>query len=297
MSIADRHAAALERIATASPIGPAPLPVRTDRVDLDFPPRIPRPQLDAEALRRGIDSAGCVFVPSLLDEEVAVGLATDIERVFRAYDRHGGGEGTGDPWFDAFIPGPGLIHSTRPWLRQGGGIFTPDSPRMADRWFGLTTSLGVVQLVTDFFGEVPVTSLDKCALRRINSGDGIEWHQDGAFLGIGSGALNLWVSLSDTQEAPGLDIVSHRFTEVVEPGTGGAGYDWSVGPDVVAKLAESWPVAQPHFRPGDALIFDGMLLHRTTQPPPALSRTRYAIETWFFRPSVFPDHQQVPIAF
>ncbi len=61
-------------------------------------------------------------------------------------------------------------------------------------------------------------------------------------------------------------------------------------------LTASSPVVQPHFRPGDALFFDGLLLHRSTQPPPALPGRRYAIETWFFRPSRFPAHQEVPLS-
>ena len=142
---------------------------------------------------------------------------------------------------------------------------------MVERWFGLVRSLGMVQILTDHFGEVPVTSLDKCALRKINSGDGIEWHQDGSFLGVESGALNLWVSLSDTEGSPGLDIVRRRFTEIVETGTGGAGYDWSTGPEVVATLAETWPIAQPHFRPGDAVDLrrDAPAPHHATAPAAA----------------------------
>jgi len=46
------------------------------------------------------------------------------------------------------------------------------------------------------------------------------------------------------------------------------------------------------FAPGDALLFDELLLHRTA----ALARAqdRYAIESWFFAPSSYPDNH-VPV--
>ena len=295
--VADRHRLALDRIAAAGPSGDARLPRSSGEQVAEFPPRVPRSDLTASTLERLLPAAGCVLVPGLLPVDTAAELAAGIDSTFDAYDRHGGATGTGDPWFDAFIPEPSYVHATRPWLRNGGGILTADSPTMIDRWFGLIASLGITRLVAEVFGEEPITSLDKCALRKINSGDGIEWHQDGSFLGIDSDALNMWVSLSDTTDSPGLDIVSRRFTEVAETGTGGAAYGWSTGPEVVAELAVTSPVVQPHFSAGDSLFFDALLLHRTTQPPPAHRKTRYAIETWFFRPSRFPHHQEVPIAF
>lgn len=189
------------------------------------------------------------------------------------------------------------MHATRPWLRAGGGLFTADSPRVMRAWFDVVERTGLLDVIARYFGETPITSLDKCALRRIEAGAGIEWHQDGSFLGAENHALNAWVTLSDCRDAPGLEIVSRRFEDVTTTGTGGAGYDWSTGPDVVAELARTTPIVRPAFREGDALVFDGLLLHRTAQEPPSMPNTRYAIETWFFRPSRFPEHQQVPLAF
>lgn len=262
-----------------------------------FPSVVERDRLSSTTLQESLDDAGCVLIPSLVSPEVAEELVEAVDETFAAYDRHGGKVDTGDPWYDPFVPEMNLMHATRPWLRAGGGIFTADSPRLVSRWLGLIASLGVLDIVTEIFGERPVTSLDKCALRRITAGDGIEWHQDGQFLGADSGAINLWLSLTDTDQAPGLEIVSRRFTEVVETGSHGAAYDWTVGPELVAELGTETPVIRPHFNAGDGLFFDGFLLHRTAQEPPALPRTRYAIETWFFRPSRFPPHQQVPLAF
>ena len=78
-------------------------------------------------------------------------------------------------------------------------------------------------------------SANKCTLRRVPIDANTDWHQDGAFLGAGIRALNVWLALSDCGvDAPGLDLVPRRFDDVLETGTGGAIFDWAVGPDVVA---------------------------------------------------------------
>ena len=48
------------------------------------------------------------------------------------------------------------------------------------------------------------------------------------------------------------------------------------------------PMATPEFRPGDALLFDERFLHRTSCRE-GLVHNRYAVESWFFAPSVFPE--------
>ena len=262
-----------------------------------FPPHLARSEITAEAVAERLRSAGCVLLEGLIPRPAVDGLIASIDRAFAGYDQHDGRPAANDPWFDAFIPKPSIVHATRSWLREAGGLFAVDSPNTFGCWFELLEEAGMTTLVEELFGEMPVTSLDKCSLRRVRPGDGIEWHQDGAFLGLDAGALDLWVSLSDTATSPGLDLLGRRCVEIVETGTGSATYPWSVGPELVAEMAADSPIIRPRFLPGDALLFDGLLLHRTSPPTPDTAATRYAIETWFFRPSRFPDHQEVPIAF
>jgi hypothetical protein len=154
--------------------------------------------------------------------------------------------------------------------------------------------LGLRDVVEGYLGERPVLSANKCTLRRVETTAGTDWHQDGAFLGAGIRALNIWVALTDCGvDAPGMDLVPRRFDEVVETGTGGAIFDWAVGPDTVAQLSADAPVVRPRFRAGDALLFDDLFLHRTAIDP-SMNRSRYAIESWFFAPTSYPDGQ-VPI--
>lgn len=306
--VADRRAhydAGREAIAAQDrePIGGA-----DERIDAptleEYPPTFGMSELDAETVLAALKGYGCLRIDRLFSSDVVDELVDGIDRVFEAFDdRNDSSDVEGSVqdavWYDPFIPQPDPVHATRPWLRERGGVFTGDSPVMMARWFSLLESSGILRLVQGCIGREPITSLDKCALRRVRSkvGTGIEWHQDGSFLGVENGAMNLWLCLTDTATAPGLEIVARRFTDIVETGSGGANYSWSTGDTVVERLAEETPVVRPRFRPGDALLFDGLLLHRTAQPPPEVPDERYAIETWFFRPDYFPSHQTTPLAF
>jgi hypothetical protein len=74
-------------------------------------------------------------------------------------------------------------------------------------------------------------------------------------------------------------------------------FDWSVSPQVVADECAALgtaPIA-PEFRAGDALLFDHLLLHRTAARP-GMVRERYAMETWMFAPTSYPDGQ-IPVVY
>lgn len=108
--------------------------------------------------------------------------------------------------------------------------------------------------------------------------------------------MNVWIALTRCGDvAPGMDIVPRRLEEIVETGTRGATFDWSVGPEVAEEAAGEAGVLRPIFEAGDVLLFDDMFLH-TTATDPSMTKTRYAIESWFFGPSAYPA-DYVPIAF
>ena len=58
----------------------------------------------------------------------------------------------------------------------------------------------------------------------------------------------------------------------------------------LAREAADAPVVRPEFRAGDALLFDHLFLHSTAVTD-AMVRERYAMETWFFAPSAYPEGQ------
>ena len=202
------------------------------------------------------------------------------------------------PWFVPFTPKPGKyrVAGRRGWVRASGGVWTADSPRMLFELLDLIDDTGLGELVTQHLGERPALSANKCTLRRVPITSNTDWHQDGAFLGKDVRTINLWLSLSHCgRDAPGLDILPRRLDDIVETGTGGAIFDWAVAPEVVDELARVAPVQRPAFGPGDALLFDQMFLHRTAVEP-EMTRERYAIETWFFAPSAYPDGQ-IPLVY
>lgn len=274
-------------------------PVPVPDVDHDAAPHLPRiapSALTAEAVRRAIATHGGVHVPGLLDVDQVTAFVDGIEHVLALRTR-----GRDVPpevrssWFSALPLPPEEARSlARNWVAGDGGILACDSPRLLELMFTTYEAVGLREVVTDYLGERPALSANKATLRRARLDGKSDWHQDGAFLGQGIRALNVWVALTDCGvDAPGMDLVPRRFEEVQETGTGGAIFDWAVGPEVVARLAAHAPVVRPHFRAGDAMLFDELYLHRTAVDP-SMDRPRHAIESWFFAPSCYPQGQ-VPL--
>jgi hypothetical protein len=293
-----RHAA-FEHLEQRSAFEQWPVPVAD--LDTGGPPRIPevtRAELDGEVVRRNILSHGSILVRGVLDADQVSTFVAGIDRAFVARDEVSAAGPTKDrsqSWFAALpLPAAEARSLGRHWVAGAGGVLGADSPKLLFRLLETYSEVGLRQVVADYLGERPVLSANKCTLRRVPLTASTDWHQDGAFLGRGIRALNIWVALTDCGVvAPGMDLLPRRFDHIVETGTGGAIFDWAVGPDVVERLAVDSPVVRPHFRAGDALLFDDMFLHRT-----AIERTmtspRYAIESWFFAPTSYPTGQ-VPL--
>ncbi len=296
--VAARHAAfgALATDEATEPAAPAPAQ------DLALEQQLPviAPQaLTAEGARAAILAYGCVHVPGLVDPDTAARLADGIDRTFEACDaalEHKEAGRDREGWYAPFKPGPGYrLGGGRKWNREGGAIWAADSPRLMFDVLDTFERVGVQKLITDYLGQRPALSMNKSVLRRVSpKTSGADWHQDGAFLGEGIRSLNVWLTLSHCGDvAPGMDVVPLRLEQIVETGTDGANFDWSVSPAVVEAVAGDAGVVRPIFEAGDALLFDHMFLHRTASDP-AMSSDRYAVETWFFAPSAYPD-DQVPL--
>jgi hypothetical protein len=267
--------------------------------DVTGPPEVPRSELTGAILGGAIVNHGCLIVRGLADPQEAAQLCRSIDRAFDACDARNSGTPLEEtaPWFVPFNPKPEypLTVGERWWVRNGGGVWTADSPRLMFEVLDLLERKGLRQVLSDYLGERPGLSVKKCTLRRVPIDTGTDWHQDGAFLGPDIRTCNVWLTLTDCGvDAPGLDLVPKRL-DLLETGTEGAQFDWSVGPGVVERVAVDTAVVRPCFQAGDALLFDERHLHRTGVSP-GMTTERYAIETWFFAPSHYP-HPQVPIAF
>jgi hypothetical protein len=285
-------------------------PADTLPTNIDHLPSVRRDELTPEALTTGIRRQGCVHVRRLLTEAMVSHLVETIDRSFEAFDAHQSGVPIAEttPWFEPFQPGSRYSEDTRhklwikrKWLRDAGGVWPADSPRGLFDLFEAFHQVGLTQLVTAYLGENPALALDKCTFRRVScsllgprAAVPADWHQDGVFLGDGVRAINVWMSLSHCgRDAPGLDVVPRRLDRILETGTEGAILRWAVGPGVVEQVSVDTPVTRPVFEPGDVLLFDEKFLHRTGIDP-AMPRERYAVETWFFAPSLFPGNPSAP---
>jgi hypothetical protein len=286
---------------TTARVGPPPAPWPGDvpRVlpDATGLATVQPARLTLDTLRDGIQHHGCLYVPRLIEADEVHRLVDGIDRAFAACDRFEAGEPADRalPWFAPFRPRGGAKgNHSRKWVRESGGLWAAESPRVLFDLLEIFERLELDDLIEGYLGERPVLSMNKCTLRRVPVDTKADWHQDGAFLGEGIRTVNVWLALSDCGiDAPGLDVVPRRLPDVVETGTGGAIFDWAVGQDVVDEVARDAPVLRPHFNAGDVLLFDHLFLHRTAVSP-TMTRERHAIETWCFAPSVYPG-TQVPL--
>jgi hypothetical protein len=256
--------------------------------------------LSVATLRRGLARHGCVLVRGLIPPERATALARGIDEALDAFDTCAAtpGRHSATPWYVPFSPRNGKyrVGGRRGWVRASGALWTAESPRMLFELLEAVEETGIGALVEAYLGERPALSANKCTLRRVPIDTNTNWHQDGAFLGRNVRTLNLWLVLSPCgTDAPGLDIVPRRLDEVLPTGTDGALFDWSVSPALAEQVAGPGAIVRPEFAPGDALLFDHLFLHRTAVAP-GMTRERWAIETWFFAPSSYPEGQ-IPIAY
>lgn len=255
-------------------------------------------ELDLAALRAGFAQSGCLLVRGLVPLDRVERLVDGIDSAIAASDAAAAGATDVDPgWYS---PGPmpdrvsnGLPEdANRRFLRERGGLWTADSPHMLFELFELVDDVGIGQLMTDYLGERPLLSALKCTLRRVPPDLIVMggWHQDGSFLGDTIGAFNFWLSLSRCgRDAPGLDLVPKRVARVLQSDEGSR-FDWSLSEAAVSSAAGETSIVRPDFEPGDALLFDHLLVHRTATSL-EMTRPRHAIESWFFAPSAYPVGQ------
>jgi hypothetical protein len=263
-------------------------------------PEVAASDLSAPILGGALQHHGSLIVRGLATAAQAAVLVEDIDHALAAYDADvaGGPPAEQGRWFTRFAPGEGYAYTEleRRWGRQSGGqLLVADSPRALFDVVETFTSIGFGRLLAEYLGEWPALSFKKSTLRRTPPTSETEWHQDGAFLGAATRTVNAWLACTPCGiDAPSLDVVARRLDGVVETGTAGSAFSWSVAPAVAQRVAGN-DIVRPVFAAGDALLLDQLTLHRTGVGP-GMSRTRYALESWFFAPSTYP-HDQVPIVF
>jgi hypothetical protein len=253
-------------------------------------------ELTPEVLRAGILRDGCLLVRGALRRDEAGHLVDQINAAFDARAELREGRPADAGYYREFPLEPRFAgeEGGREWTAQGGGLWVADSPHLTFEMLECFERAGLTGVITDYLGERPTISVQKCTLRKVKPDAGHGWHQDGAFLGEVR-ALNVWLALSRCgDESPGMDIVPRRLDHIVPTGTEGAVFDWSVSPRLAEEAAGETGVLRPIFEPGDVLLFDELFLHSTAADP-SMKKTRMAIESWFFGASASPG-QYAPLA-
>lgn len=293
-----RHLAGIELLnnAAASPVHPEPADTVPPRGEQSGVPEITPEELTPEVLRAAILDAGCLLVRGLMDEERALRLAGEIDHSFEVRTSLKDGGNDPDGYYDELEPESGFQVSERDWVEAGGGVLAADSPRMLFDMLDAFEQANLRHVIEDYLGEKPAISAQKCTLRKALPEIPGGWHQDGRFMGDQIRALNVWLSLSRCGDiAPSMDIVPTRLDYLVETGGEGAHFDFMNSQENVEKAAGEWGITRPIFNPGDALLFDDLFMHQTGSDP-SMPNPRYAIESWFFGPSSYPDYY-APLAF
>jgi hypothetical protein len=254
-----------------------------------LPPEEPLPDLEAGAISAGVIRAailrdGAALVRGLIPPETATTLAEELDHAYRERQRFQDGARAAPGYYEEFEHEPQFAPVSRAWVQTGGGLLMVDSPILSFAVTEAFSAAGVPALLSEYLGEPALLSEQKTTLRAADPSVAGAWHQDGKFMGPVR-ALNLWVSLSNCgADAPGLDLVPRRLDDYVATG---AELDWTVSDAEARKAAGAAGIVRPIFEPGDAMFFDELFLHKTGSDP-AMSKPRFAIESWFFGASEFP---------
>lgn len=260
------------------------------------PPEVSGRDLTVGHVRSGLGHHGSLLVRDLIAADDVARLAADIDHAFEARSAFADSRSECAPWYVHFQADSSHHMEVERWsVESHDGVFAADSPRTLFDLIDAYQSAPIGAIAAQYLGERPALSVKKTTLRRVTANTETQWwHQDGSFLGR-VGSLNIWLALSHCgEDAPGLDVVGRRVDDILDTGTEGADMNWSIGQPVVDRAAQG-AIVRPVFRPGDALLFDELLVHRTAVDP-SMTATRYAIESWFFAPSSFPDGR-IPLVF
>jgi hypothetical protein len=277
--------ATLDRDPAASPWPPQfqdPFPGETGLIEL------PRAEATPEIVGGAIRHHGCILVRGLLDPDVAAGLVDSIETSFHGLEAANEGAPVADtsPYYVPLASHPDYPpdqtdeRANLRWFR----VCAMDSPRTMFEVVDAFETAGVGDIVRRYLGTRPVLTAGKWALRRMPKRKLAGWHQEGnVFPHMPLRTMNVWLTLTECgEDSPSLDVVPRREPVIHEVENG-----FMFPQAQFEELAAGAPKVSPRYDPGDAMLFDEMLIHRTNTDH-AMEGVRYSIESWFFAPSGLP---------
>lgn len=286
-----RHRAALEFRPT--PREPWPPTYPDLFAGVTSPPEVAAADLTAEVVGSAIAHHGSLIVRGLFDDGQ---VQRSVASLHRARDRwRSGPKHWSGPDYEPTLGTDLDTEVLRRNVRDLGGIWLADSASATQQVLDDLEAAGVLAVVAEHLGERPVFSLQKSTLRRVSPQFRLTgYHQDGSFLGEGTRAVNVWIAFTPCggdRPTPGLELVPARVEQILEtdPRLGRAAIDgW-----LVHEVAGEAGKVVPTFEPGDGLLFDERLVHRTYLTEDMVE-PRLALECWFFAPS-HPNDEYLPL--
>jgi len=266
-----------------------PQPDPEVRASLDSP-RLSPERFTLEDVVAALHRYGFAWIPGLIPECRVNTLRERIDDAFEARERWNAGAREEEDYFPQNLPGDtGWKYA----MGGGGRIFLGDAPRVLHDLLETFLEVGLIDLLDSYFGEPAILSArEKGEIRRVQADRAVSlapWHQDGAFLPSKVRTLNAWTALSDCGfRAPGMDLLSVRPERVLALGEADTGFDWAVAPETIDRELPGAEIRRPQFCAGDVMLFDHLCVHRTAADPD-MADTRYAVESWFFGASGFPE--------
>lgn len=282
---------------SAKPVEPWPRPVIDPFPEVyGRPPEIDASDLSLELLAGAILHHGCLLVRNLFQQDDVDALRATIDQAFAARQQALQGTPIDEttPWY---VPcaewdarQPAMATELRRLADDCRALHGADSPRALFQIIEALSSSNVVEVISEYLGEFPVLSVHKTVLRRVPPDADPAFHQDGSFMGAETRAVDIWVALTECGEgtdAPGLVVLPRRLETTVRSNAREEA-TWPLRADEVDATGDGIRPAIPTCRPGDALLFDQLLLHGTGGRQPGLDRERYTLEAWMFTPSSAP---------
>jgi hypothetical protein len=252
-------------------------------------PEVSRRELSPELLQHAVETHGALIVRDFLPRDVALDLDASVLTAFAELDKP---ENERDPRWFSRKKGGGELEMARVTAQQAECALMVDCPDVFARVRGAYRDNGAIDVLTTYLGGDPLLSRFKATLRRTRPAQDLTdyWHQDGAFMGADMRVLNIWLALTDCGErAASVEVAGKRFHSVIE-----CDYGVAVSAEKAASLTPQ--TFTPIFKPGDALMFDHLCLHRASRSA-NYSEERRALEMWFFDPATYPhNYDPRPIA-
>lgn len=248
-------------------------------------PEIAADELTAELMGAAIAHHGSLIVRGFFDADQVERTTDSVKRTVDAAlaDESDREAGYYEPTLGS-RPGTPKLRSSGV---AGGAVWMGDSPRATAQVLDDLSRTGVIGLIGEHFGERPVISLEKTTLRKVEPRVRYAaWHQDGSFLGHEARAFNVWVALTPCggqRPAPGLQVVTGRVPKLLP--LDGHRRASIAGMEVhLFARYNGYAIVEPVFDPGDAMLFDELMAHRTHFAE-GMTEERLALECWFFAPS------------